>query len=205
MYLFFDTETTGTPKDYKAPISNVDNWPRITQLAYVICNEQGEIESKVSSIILPDGWTIPTKDELIAQGNKNPNFFIDNNMSTERCFREGKPLPSLIDEFLFLANDCKFIIAHNISFDWKVLGAELIRYNKTQAAILNDMKRICTMMSSTKHCQLPGAYGFKWPKLEELHRVLFSSDFDGAHDALADVLITAKCFFELKKLGVIEL
>ena len=32
-YLFFDTETTGVPQDYKAPSSDTDNWPRMVQLA----------------------------------------------------------------------------------------------------------------------------------------------------------------------------
>jgi hypothetical protein len=31
-YLFFDTETTGVPKDYKAPSSDTDNWPRLQEL-----------------------------------------------------------------------------------------------------------------------------------------------------------------------------
>ena len=27
MYLIFDTETTGLPKNFKAPITDTDNWP----------------------------------------------------------------------------------------------------------------------------------------------------------------------------------
>ena len=29
MYIVFDTETTGLPKDFSAPITDFDNWPRI--------------------------------------------------------------------------------------------------------------------------------------------------------------------------------
>ena len=32
-YLFFDTETTGLPRNYKAPSSDTRNWPRLVQLA----------------------------------------------------------------------------------------------------------------------------------------------------------------------------
>jgi hypothetical protein len=28
MYLIFDTETTGLPKKWNAPITDIDNWPR---------------------------------------------------------------------------------------------------------------------------------------------------------------------------------
>ena len=41
MYLFFDTETTGLPKRWNAPVTEVDNWPRLVQLAWISCDEQG--------------------------------------------------------------------------------------------------------------------------------------------------------------------
>ncbi len=33
MYLFFDTETTGLPRNWHAPASDLANWPRLIQLA----------------------------------------------------------------------------------------------------------------------------------------------------------------------------
>jgi DNA polymerase-3 subunit epsilon len=59
MYLFFDTETTGRPKDYKAPISDVDNWPRLVQLGYLIYDETGDQLSQGEFIVRPDGFLIP--------------------------------------------------------------------------------------------------------------------------------------------------
>jgi DNA polymerase-3 subunit epsilon len=67
------------------------------------------------------------------------------------------------------------------------------------------MGKICTMMKSTSFCKLPAKRGYKWPKLDELHQTLFGCDFEGAHDAGSDVLATVKCFFELVRLGVIEM
>ena len=32
MYLFFDTETAGLPRNKKTPISNLKNWPRLVQM-----------------------------------------------------------------------------------------------------------------------------------------------------------------------------
>lgn len=34
MILLFDTETTGKPKNYKAPSSDTENWPRLVQIAW---------------------------------------------------------------------------------------------------------------------------------------------------------------------------
>lgn len=40
MYLFFDTETTGLPKEYRARTEDVDNWPRVVQLAWALYDER---------------------------------------------------------------------------------------------------------------------------------------------------------------------
>ena len=60
------------------------------------------------------------------------------------------------------------------------------------------------MKSSTNFCRIPGNYGFKWPKLSDLHIKLFGKDFDEAHNALADIRATADCFWELKRLKIIK-
>ena len=36
MYLIFDTETTGLPRNFKAPITDTDNWPRVVQLGTML-------------------------------------------------------------------------------------------------------------------------------------------------------------------------
>ena len=46
MYLFFDTETTGLPKNWKVPATDLNNWPRMIQLAYLIYDRKG---NKISS------------------------------------------------------------------------------------------------------------------------------------------------------------
>ena len=43
MYLIFDTETTGLPKNWKAPITDTDNWPRCVQIAWQLHDEMGEL------------------------------------------------------------------------------------------------------------------------------------------------------------------
>lgn len=65
-------------------------------------------------------------------------------------------------------------------------------------------RQICTMNESTDLCKIPGPYGYKWPKLEELHKHLFGKTFDNAHDALADVRATARCLFELRRRGMVS-
>src|SRR3954470_7729047 len=65
MYFFFDTETTGLARNWKAPVSDVANWPRVVQLAWVECDESGTIISEAEWIIRPDGYTIPVEASRI--------------------------------------------------------------------------------------------------------------------------------------------
>jgi len=188
-YLFFDTETTGTPKNYKAPMQDVDNWPRVLQLAFILYDENGNVLESFESLIKPDGWEVP-----------DGVFWAKHGYTTEKCQTNGVSMQEALSKFIELYEQCDMLVAHNISFDYNVLGAEMLRYNvKTSAR----KDKICTMHSTTDFVALPGNYGFKWPKLEELYYKLFGEIMEGAHDALFDVKATAKCFFELKKINVL--
>ena len=59
------------------------------------------------------------------------------------------------------------------------------------------------MHGTTDFCKISGPYGYKWPKLSELHYKLFKKGFDEAHNAAVDINATAKCFWELKRIGKI--
>ena len=122
-------------------------------------------------------------------------------ITTEKAIEDGIELSKILNQFNELVNEAKFIIAHNISFDEKIIGAEFLRQN---IATDFEMKpKLCTMKSSTDYCAIPGPYGYKWPKLSELHIKLFGLDFSGAHDAFADIEATERCFWEMKRLKLI--
>ncbi|MFQ6539735.1 MULTISPECIES: 3'-5' exonuclease [Aphanothece] len=189
MLLFFDTETTGLPRSRHAPASDLANWPRIVQIAWLLTDHQGHRKQTVEAIIRPDGFAIPA-DAARVHG-----------ITTARAMAEGQPLPDVLQRLLADLRRADTLIAHNLAFDEKVLGAELLRCGLPNP--LPSLSRNCTMEASTELCQLPGSFGPKWPSLEELHQHLFGSGIDGAHHALVDVEATARCFFELRRRGVI--
>jgi len=189
MYLFFDTETTGLPRSWKAPVTDLKNWPRLVQLAYLFYDTQGKMVDQGDYIIKPDGYLIPAEASRI------------HGITTERAMLEGKPLLAVLHNFHALIEQSMVLVAHNMSFDEKIVGAEFLR-NKMQDS-LSSKKKICTMQSSTNFCAISGPYGYKWPKLSELHYKLFNTGFEEAHNAAADIQATAKCFWELKRLGKI--
>ncbi|MGB0525555.1 MAG: exonuclease domain-containing protein [Flammeovirgaceae bacterium] len=190
MYLFFDTETTGLPQNWKAPVQQVNNWPRLVQIAWLMYDVQGNLLKEQQYIIKPNGFTIPKAASNV------------HGITTEKAIQEGIELTTVLNEFNQDINQADALVAHNMSFDEKIVGAEFIR-GAYQTALFKR-PRLCTMLATVDFCKIPGRYGFKWPKLSELHIKLFGKDFDDAHDALVDIQATAKCFWELKQLGVIS-
>ena len=191
--LFFDTETTGTPRNYKAPVTDSYNWPRLVQLAWIMADKDGNILKRKSVIIKPDGFSIPA-DATAVHG-----------ITTERAQKEGLPLREVLEEFATDLSLAEQIVGHNIEFDKNIVGAELYRLGMDYAQLM-DKPNICTMKSSTDYCAIPnpnGYLGYKWPSLQELYYKLFNRNYDDAHDALADITATKECFFELRKRGVI--
>ncbi len=189
MYVIFDTETTGIPRSWRAPVTDLDNWPRLVQLAWHLYDKDGTKLDAQDLIIKPEGFTIPVEVARI------------HGITTERAMSEGVPLALALDTFACSLNDAEFLVAHNINFDEMVLGAEYLRVHNVNK--LDGKGRICTMQGSTAYCEIPGPYGYKWPRLLELHQKLFNAGFDNAHNAATDVVVTAKCFWELKKLGIL--
>lgn len=188
MYLFFDTETTGLPKNWQAPITDSDNWPRLVQLAWAWFDKEGEKWDFYDYIIYPKDFIIPGESAKIHR------------ISQDLAIEKGKDLKEVLSFFSQQVNQAEFLVAHNFDFDEKIIGAELFRLKMPD--IFLETKKICTMKTTANICRLPGSRGnYKWPNLSELHKHLFKQDFSEAHDALVDVFACARCFFTLKKQG----
>jgi len=178
-YLFFDTETTGFPP--KA---------RLVSIAWQVWDEANFI-SKEYYVIKPEGYTIPSQAERV------------HGISTEFALENGVDLKMVLDKFYASTDEVDVVVAHNYSFDVKIVEGEYSR--KGFSTNLSAKQVIDTMKSSTDYVKLPArnGRGYKWPKLEELYSFLFNKKFDDAHSANADVDATVECFMELKKRGVI--
>ena len=191
MYLIFDTETTGLPKKWNAPITDHDNWPRCVQIAWQLHDDMGSCVEHKDFLIKPNGFNIPYDAERI------------HGISTELADSKGLALEDVLGEFNIALSKAKFVVGQNVGFDINVLGCEYDR-NKVQTS-LNDLPILDTCTETTADlCKLPGGRGgkFKLPTLTELHQYLFDQPFAEAHNATADVEATSRCFLELLRLGV---
>jgi DNA polymerase III subunit epsilon len=181
VYLFLDTETTGvTPQD------------RIVSICCAFYDSRGDNTSTMYALVRPEGFTIPGGATAI------------HGITTERALRDGHSLASTLDAMSegIVRRSPKTLVGHNLSFDRSMILREYSRTKKPEA--ISGLKTFCTMKGTAHVCRLPGNYGdFKWPKLGELYRHLFGTSLRGAHDARADVEACARCFFELRRLGML--
>jgi DNA polymerase III subunit epsilon len=188
MYLFFDTETSDLPRDFNAPESDIANWPRVIQIAWVVAQSPTSMSTPVSYLIRPDGF-------CIAEGATQCH-----GITTDYAKRNGVSLEPVLATFFRDVERATQIIAHNMEFDASVIGAECVRMGISNPIRAKSLR--CTMLESTDYCQLPSKRGFKWPRLTELHSKLFDSTFENPHDAAADCLACMNCFFKLQQLQV---
>ncbi|NOS94092.1 MAG: DNA polymerase III subunit alpha, partial [Cyclobacteriaceae bacterium] len=193
MYLIFDTETTGLPRNKNAPLTDFENWPRLVQLAWQLHDGKGKLISQKNFIIKPDGFDIPFKAEQV------------HGISTQRALEEGHDLTEVLRQFNVDVGKTKALVGHNIEFDISIIGAELLR-NELSSDLFMSLQKIDTGLASIEFCQLPGGMGgkLKMPRLHELYEKLFGTDFEDAHDAAYDVDATAKSFFGLLQRKVVE-
>lgn len=186
VYLFFDTETTGLPKDYNAPSSDLDNWScRLVQLSWIMKDDNQTLLSQGDFIIKPEGFEIPVESSQI------------HGITTEIAKEKGVDLKKAVYYFLGACRMADLIVGHNVNYDMHVVGAELIRtWGKDY---IETLPTADTMLASIDLCKIPGRYGYKYPKLMELHNKLFGCEFEDAHNSFADISATEKCFWELRK------
>ena len=203
--IVFDTETTGLPdragfdKNYPAWDTRRYNNSRIIQLGYAVYTLSGFMLSENMFYIKPAGWLISKESEKI------------HGITQEVCEKKGIPIRDALRLFEKDLEGCVLVVGHNAVFDKHIVASESWRCCFDSFAVkVENMPCVCTMRAAKPICKLPLSAAqqkyaqpseYKFPRLSELHKYLFGSEPVIQHDALEDVKATARCYFELKKLG----
>ena len=194
--LFFDSETTGLPL-FKEPSEHPDQ-PHIVQLAAMLVDlDTRRRLSSFEVIVRPEGWTIP--DEVAAI----------HGITTEKALEIGVNESMALGMLLELWNEDqpRMRIAHNRSFDDRIVRIALMRYEDVPLA--DKWKAApgqCTATMATPIMQLPptekmkraGFNKFKTPNLGEAYRHFTGRELQGAHSAMADTRACAEVFFAIQ-------
>lgn len=198
MILFFDTETTGFIDKSKP-----EEWPGQPHLVQLACllteRDTPKVLAEVNLIVKPEGWEIPAAARE-AHG-----------ISTELAARVGVPLKLAVATYVNLRALAVELVAHNIDFDRKVMGAAIARCGRQPTSLGPGLDRqFCTIRMTENIVRLPPtdrmvAAGFKdkfkAPTLQEAHKYFFGEEFEGAHDAMADCRACMRLYFAAREVA----
>lgn len=192
--LVFDTETTGLPEENNVSILDTFRWPYIVQLSFIYYDSEinDVIEYYDNVIKLPDNITIP-EDSIRIHG-------ITNEIMREK----GINIITALKKFNDILKECDIVIAHNISFDKRIIMVECIRNKISQYFTRGQNKKpeFCTMKNSKNICKIKmvnfkGQEYFKSPKLCELYSFIFKEEPRNLHNSFVDVLLCLRCYFAI--------
>ena len=188
--LIFDTETTGK-WDFKAP-ADAPHQPSMVQLGFRLVNlATGQVLQTYSAIIAPEQYD-----------SVDPEAEAVHGISIDVAKKYGVGLFEAYTQFSKALSKADGFICHNIKFDTSII-IKVMHYLNT-SIFLKNIPQFCTMNDMSSVLKLKSPYGYKWPSLQELHKYCFGEGFEGAHDALIDVLATERCAIKLYKEGIIR-
>lgn len=192
--LVFDTETTGLPIGRNPSIMELQLWPHVVQLSYILFDT---VTKKVVTM-RDDLIKIPQDVEI------TPGSEAIHHISRVMCEANGISINDALTYFNKALTQADLIVGHNISFDKRMIMVECIRSNKYQKFTVNGVKKeeYCTMKKGTDICEIVitnsnGQTYLKFPTLSELHQKLFDYKPEGTHNALVDVLICLRCYIKI--------
>jgi DNA polymerase III epsilon subunit-like protein len=160
--MVFDVETNGLlPRDFKLEDITPElliTLPHILQLSCIVYNiVSNRIEQTYNAYIR-------VSDDV------EISDFITNltGISREVVQTKGKPIAEVLERFYQIYMKCDMVIAHNIDFDYKLIGIAVERHMKGKAnyaemrqlftRTFNEKHEIdlyCTMMATIDLCRLP--------------------------------------------------
>jgi len=186
--LFIDTETTGIPKRWKLPYSEIENWPSAIQVSWILYEDNG------SEVKREDCYINVSDLEISAKS------FKIHGITKEFLSKNGKDRKPVLEK---LSKDIQqyqpIIIGHFTKFDIDTLSCDFYR-----EGLENPFKQstfYCTMLKSKDYNFNPSVI---YLRLNQLFEFLFNKKMQPSHNAMIDAEITAKCFFEIRSRGEIS-
>jgi len=180
--LFWDTETTGLPQ-WQEP-SDSESQPHLVQLAAILVDGSREEIQTLDVIIKPDGWEIP-KETIDIHG-----------ITTERAMDEGIPEAEALDQFIELYRQCGLRVAHNTTFDNRMIRIALKRYRQdliSDEEWKDKTRYFCTLMSARKI--MGGKNGHT---LGECYTYFCGKPLEGAHNAMVDTRACMEIYWAMQ-------
>lgn len=189
----FDTETTGFP-NWKIP-SDDPSQPHIVDICALLYTPRGELVDSFEAMIRPDGWTIPNEVSVI------------HGITTEMALEQGISEVEALGGFLRIYMQAGLRVAHNCSFDDRILRIAIMRFvGKVAADAFKAEPSYCTATNSKPLCRLPPTEkmkatnfknSFKTPTVAEALLHFTGEELVGGHRARPDTEACARIYFAM--------
>ena len=192
--LVFDVETTGLPIGKNPSITELEKWPYIVQLSYVMYDmTKNEVDISYNEILKLDECIEISEDSIkLHKITKEINQQIGVNRRVA------------LQTFNYVLYAADIIVGHNISFDKRMIMVESTRNNVYHRFNHKGVKKneYCTMKNSVDICKIEktsfkGEKYFKYPTLSELYYHLFEENPKNTHNSFVDVLLCLRCYVKL--------
>ncbi len=172
-----DCETVGLPRNWKAPYTDIANWPEPTSLA-LLDDRDG--------LPLTTVWHLTHEAELTPEARAVQHY---DETVTRHAMRDVVPLLPLTVHGV--------VVAHNANFDRNIVGAAFMRSGFGVRWSGLALQWHDTMTSLTNVVKRPNPRGgWKWPSLSECAIFYGLADRVGQHEAGTDVALTYAVFQE---------
>ena len=185
--LFVDTETSGIPRDWNKPYASRSNWPHIAQLAWVVCTPDGQEVKMENHYIQPNDYDM------------DPAARSVHGLTLEFLREKGESRHAVMQQLhQDLLRYKPLVVAHFMQLDFHMVGVGFHRAGLTNPML--GLPTFCTMRA-TGPLLRHSTQGFL--RLGELYQRLFHEPLENAHDALVDARAAARCYFEMRRQGIV--
>jgi len=182
--IVIDVETSGK-FDFKRS-ADAPGQPRMAQLAMILIDEDGNVESEHNFYIKPDGWSM------------DPEAGAVNGLTDEFLEAHGVPVRVALEAYSAMIEAGRFVVAFNAQFDCKQLRGEMRRAGMPD--LFEQTRNICVMRKANGVILKEG--GKKgWPSLDRCREVLGLTT-EGAHGAVKDAMDALAVYRYLRAQGV---
>ncbi|MDH3003821.1 MAG: DNA polymerase III subunit alpha [Candidatus Shikimatogenerans sp. JK-2022] len=194
MFLFFDTETTGLPKNKIFNISEILSWPRLIQISWILYDLNGNILNSKNYYIKPNKYIIPLNSMLI------------HGITNKYVNKYGKDIIYILKKFYKSLKYSKFIIGHNINFDCNIIIGEFYRLNYNIKKLIEKKKKIDTQIILYNNKDILKIKKNRWISLKEAYKILYNKNINKnlLHNSFYDLYINILCFIKLIKIKIIK-
>ncbi len=187
MYLAFDTETTGLPRDHLD--LDHDAQPHLLQFAGIVFDQTGHEVSRLITLVKPGPRALLSQSAYMAHG-----------ISLDHAAEHGMEPIDVFYWFTVNAARARIIVGHNVSFDIHIMA--ILSRRLTGQDWAPSSPTFCTMELAAPIVNLPptprmiatGRMQPKAPTLGECISHFFNEQLIGAHDAANDVRACIRVF-----------